>query len=118
MVRLPALVFTSQVKGARVLEVCRENNGFIPCLARELDAQVPAVERYKGKLEVFWQQVLLSEGVKGGDGISKGARVPDVLPRQGGEACCAEEEERWSAHESKTYARNFGGRRRAYCTGE
>ncbi len=86
VVLLPSLVFGAEVEGARVLEIGGENDGLVSGLARKLDSEVPSVESDEDKVEVLGGQVLGSKGVESGDCISKGTRVPDVLPSQGSQA--------------------------------
>lgn len=88
VVGLPSLVFGAQVEGARVLQVGREDDGLVARLTRQLDAQVPRVERDKGKLEVVLGEVLGSELVEAADGIAERACIADVLPCQRREAGC------------------------------
>ena len=40
------------------------------------------------ELVVLGQDVLLCEGVKTVDGIAEGARIADLVPSEGGQACC------------------------------
>lgn len=89
VVCLPALVLGTQVEGARVLQIGREDDGLVSCLTRQLDTQVPGVKGDKGKLVVVCEQVLLGEGIESVDCIAEGTSIADVLPGQGGEACCS-----------------------------
>ena len=52
---LPALVFSSQIERARVLQVRRQDYGLVAGLAGKLYTEVPAVKGYEGKLEVLGQ---------------------------------------------------------------
>lgn len=88
VVLLPALVFGSQVEGSGVLKIGGEDDGLVAGLAGKLDAEVPGIEGDKGKVEVLGSQVLGSKGVESRDGVSKGSRVSDVLPSEGGQARC------------------------------
>ena len=68
---LPALVLGAEVEAARVLQIRGQDDGLITGFSRQLDSEVPRVERHKGELEVLGEQVLLREAIKGVDGISK-----------------------------------------------
>ena len=71
MVRLPALVFRTQIKGTRVLEVWRKNDGLIAGLTGQLDTQVPRVERHESEFVIFGQDMLLGEGIESVNGIAE-----------------------------------------------
>lgn len=47
---MPMLVLGTEIEGARVLEVRRENNGFVSSFTWKLHAEIPRFERDKGKL--------------------------------------------------------------------
>jgi hypothetical protein len=90
VVLLPALILCSQVKGAGVLEVGREDDGLVASLTRKLDAQVPRVEGDEGEVEVLCRQVLGRKGVKAVDSIAEGPSIANVFPSQGGQARCGD----------------------------
>lgn len=92
---LPSLVFGAQIKGPRVLEIRGENNGLVTSFSRELDTQVPGIERDEHEVEVLGRQVLGSEGIKAVDSVSEGAGVADMLPRQGCQARWWRVGQRW-----------------------
>lgn len=87
MVLLPVLVFGAEVKGARVLQVWGEDDGFVPSLSRKLNAQIPRVQRDKCKLKVLGKE-FLGELVEAGDCVAEGACGADVLPGEGCEGSC------------------------------
>lgn len=72
-----------------MLEVWGKNNGLVPSLTRQLDAEVPRVKSDKSKLEVFGGNVLGVEVVEAFDGITEGASVADLVPGKGCQAGCA-----------------------------
>ena len=82
MVGLPSLVFGSKIKGTRVLQVGRKNDGLIPSLTRQLNPEVPGIECHEGEFKIFRDEVLLGESIKPGDRVSKGSRTADVFPSQ------------------------------------
>lgn len=88
MVRLPMLVFGTEIEGTGVLEVWRENNGLVSCFTWQLHAKVPRFERDKGKLGVVRDQVFLGKLVEAVDGVTEGACVLDVLPGESGQTGC------------------------------
>lgn len=111
MVLLPTLVFGAQVERARVLQVRGKDDRLVAGLTRELDTQVPRVERDEGELEVVGLEVFLGELVEAGDGVAEGASVPDVFPRERGQAG-------WSGDQRETSRERRGEVKRseAYCT--
>lgn len=88
MVLLPALVLGPEVKGTRVLQVRGKHDGLVAGLAGKLDAEVPGIEGDEDEIEVLGRQVLRGKRVKSGDGVSEGAGISDMLPRQRREARC------------------------------
>ena len=50
MMLLPTLVFSSQVKGARVLQVGREHDSFVASFTRQLHTKIPGVEGDEDKV--------------------------------------------------------------------
>lgn len=79
------LVFGTEIEGARVLEVWRENNSFVPCFTWQLHAEVPRFEGDEGKLGVVRDQVFLGKLVEAIDGVTEGTCVLDVLPGESGQ---------------------------------
>lgn len=49
---MPMLVLGSEIEGAGVLEVWREDNGFVSSFPWELHTEIPRFERDKSKLRV------------------------------------------------------------------
>lgn len=88
VVLLPALVFSAEVEGSRVLQIGGEDNSLVTSLAGKLNPEVPRIESDKGKVEVLGGQVLGSKSIESRDRISKGSRVSDVLPSEGSQARC------------------------------
>ena len=88
VVGLPALIFGAQVECPRVLQVCGQHDGLVTGLAGQLHAQIPRIQRHKGKLQVFAREVFLGEGIESGDGIAESPCRADMLPSQGGQARC------------------------------
>ena len=85
---LPSLVFGPQVKGARVLQVGREDNGLVAGLAGQLHPEIPRIQGHKRKLEVLADQMFLGEGIEPVDGITEGTCRTDMLPCQSGQTRC------------------------------
>jgi len=71
VVLLPTLIFGTKVEGPRMLKVWGQDDGFVPCLSRKLDAEVPRVQRDKREFEVIRQQVFLREGVEAVDRVTE-----------------------------------------------
>ena len=71
-----------------MLEVWRQDDGLIAGLTRQLDTQVPRVKSDEGEFVIFREDVLLSEGIEAVDGVPEGASIADLVPGQGGQACC------------------------------
>lgn len=90
---LPALILGAQVKGARVLQVGRQDDSLVAGLAGQLHPKIPGVQGHKGKLELFAGEVLLSKRIKPGDGIPESARRADMLPGESCQACCEDQME-------------------------
>lgn len=88
VVLLPALIFGAQVEGPRMLEVRGQDDGFVPCFAWKLDAEVPRVQGDKGELEVIGEQVFLRESIEAIDGITERTSGADMFPRQSCQASC------------------------------
>lgn len=88
VVSLPSLVLGTQVEGARVLQVRGKDDGLVASLTGQLDAEIPRVQSYKGKLVVVLGEVLLGELVQAVDGIAERACVADVLPGKRCKAGC------------------------------
>ena len=86
MMRLPSLVLGAQVKGPRVLQIWRQHHSLVPGLPRQLDTQIPRVQRHKGKLEVLADEVFLGKGVEAVDGVPEGTCGTDMLPGESGQA--------------------------------
>ena len=82
------MVLGAQVEGARVLQVRGKDDGLVASLAGQLDAEIPRVQSYKGKLEVVLGEVLLGELVQTVDGIAERACIADVLPGKRCKAGC------------------------------
>lgn len=93
VVGLPALIFGAQVEGPGVLQVCGQHDGLVTGLAGQLHAQIPRIQRDKGKFELFAGEVFLGESIESGDGITESTCRADVLPCEGGQARCTN----WSA---------------------
>lgn len=87
---LPSLVLGTEVKGARVLEVGRQDDGLVAGLAGQLDTEIPRVEGHEGKLEVLADEVFLGKSVETVDGIAESTCRADMLPSQSGQARCQE----------------------------
>lgn len=88
VVGLPALIFGAEVEGPRVLQVCGQDDGLVTSLAGQLHAQIPRIQRHKGKLKVFAGEVFLGESIESGDGVTESTCGADVFPSQGGQARC------------------------------
>lgn len=86
VVLLPALILGSQIKGARVLQVRWKHNRLVTGLAWELHAKVPGIEGDEDKVEILGREVLGSKGVEAVHGVSEGAGVSHMFPRQGSKA--------------------------------
>src|SRR2546423_502230 len=69
-----------------MLEVRRENDGFITCFSRKLDTHVPRIQRHERKLEVLRQEVVLSKCIETVDCIPEGSCRADMFPGQGRQA--------------------------------
>lgn len=98
MVLLPALILGSQIESARVLQVRWKHNGLVTGFPWELHAQVPGIESDEDKVKILGGQVLGSEGVEAVHGVSEGAGVSHMFPRQGGEARYS-----WGVHPRSAY---------------
>jgi hypothetical protein len=83
MMLLPALVLSSQIKGARVLQVGGEDNGLVTSFTWQLDTKVPGIESDEDEVEVLRGQMLRGEGIEAIDGVSKGTGVSHMFPGQG-----------------------------------
>jgi hypothetical protein len=83
---LPALVLGTQIEGAGVLEVWREDHGLVSSLAGKLDTEVPGVKGDEDELEVLRGQVLVGERVEPVDRISKRSGISYVFPSESREA--------------------------------
>jgi len=96
---LPTLVFGSEIEGAGVLQVRRQDNGLVPSFARKLDTKVPGVECDESKLQILGYDVFLGKLIESIDSISEGAGVPYVFPGERSEAGCrrsvSESKETW-----------------------
>jgi hypothetical protein len=92
VVLLPSLVFRSQVKGARVLEIWRQNNGLVASLARKLNTEIPRVKRDEREIQVLGGQMFGGKSIEAADGIAESACIADMLPGQSGEAGYRREE--------------------------
>lgn len=90
MVLLPALVFSSQVEGARVLQIGRQHDSLVASFSRELNSQIPGIERDEDKVEVLGRQILGSKRVESTDSIPKSTGISNVFPGQSREARCEE----------------------------
>lgn len=90
VVGLPSLVFGTQVKGARVLQVRRQDDGLVSSLTGQLHPEIPGVEGHERELEILGDEMLLGEGIKPVDGITEGPCIANMLPGEGGQA-------RWSS---------------------
>lgn len=88
MVLLPALVLGAQIESTRVLEVRRQDYGFVTSLAWQLDAKVPRIQSDEDEVEVLGCEVLVGKRIESRDGVSKGTRVSYVLPGERSEASC------------------------------
>lgn len=88
VVGLPSLVLGTKVKGARVLQVRRQNDGLVSSLTGQLYAEIPGVEGHERELEILGDEVFLGEGIKPVDGIAEGPCIANMLPREGGQARC------------------------------
>ena len=88
MVGLPPLVFGTEIEGAGMLQVGWEHDRLVPGLTGQLDAQIPRVKGDKGKLEVFWSNVLSMEVVETLDSVSKTPGVADLIPGEGCQTGC------------------------------
>lgn len=94
VVLLPSLVLGSQIEGARVLEIWRQDNGFVAGFSGELDAKVPSIQSDEDEVKVLGVEVLGGEGIETVNCVPERAGVSNVLPRQGRQACYCR---RWSA---------------------
>lgn len=92
VVLLPSLVLCPKIEGAGVLEVGGKNNGLVASFAGKLNSEIPGIEGDENEVEVFGRQMLRGKRVEPRDGISKGTRVSDMLPRQGRQARCKVED--------------------------
>jgi len=88
VVGLPALIFSAQVEGPGVLQVCGQHDSLVTGLAGQLHAQIPRIQCDKGKLELFAGEVFLGESIESGNGITESTRRADVLPCESGQARC------------------------------
>lgn len=86
MVSLPTLVLGTKIKGARVLQVGREDDGLVSSLPRKLHTEIPRVQRHEGKLQVLADEVFLSEGVETVDGIAESACRAHMFPGESSQA--------------------------------
>lgn len=82
MVLLPALVFSSQIEGARVLQVGRQHNCLVSGFSGELNSEVPSIQSNEDKVEILGRQVLGSKRVESSDGIPKSTGIPNMFPCQ------------------------------------
>lgn len=85
---MPPLVFRAEVKGTRVLEVRRQNNGLVTGFTRKLDTKVPRIERDERKVKVLRGQMFSSESIEAVDCISESARVANMFPCKSCQTCC------------------------------
>ncbi len=88
MVLLPALVFCSQVKGSGVLEVRRQNNGFVTSFTGKLHSEVPRIECNEGEIEVLGCQVFGGKRIEAVDCVAEGSRIANVFPCESCQARC------------------------------
>lgn len=89
VVLLPSLVLGSQIEGARVLEVWRQNNGLVAGFPWELDPKVPSIQRDEDKVKVLGVEVLGGEGIETVNCVPERASIPNMLPRQSRQARCS-----------------------------
>jgi len=82
VVLLPALIFGPKVEGPRMLKVWGQDDGFIPCFSRKLDAEVPRVQGDEGEFEIIGQQMFLRERIEAVDGVTEGTGGADMFPSQ------------------------------------
>lgn len=83
MMLLPFGVFCAQVVCSGVLQIGRQDHSLVAGLSRQLNTEIPRVERDKGEFQVFRDQVFVGEIVKPGNCISEGTCIANVFPREG-----------------------------------
>lgn len=80
---LPSLIFRSEVKCARVLQIGGQHNGFVAGLSRKLNTKVPSVKGDKNEVEILGGQVLGGKRIESRDSVSKGTCISNMLPSKG-----------------------------------
>jgi hypothetical protein len=80
------LIFGTKVKGTRVLQVWRKDDGLITGFPWKLDSEVPCIESDKGKLKVLGYDMVVCELVEPVDCVTEGASVSNMLPGESGQA--------------------------------
>lgn len=90
VVRLESLVFSTKTKQDWVLHVSRQNNTLVAGLTRHLNTKIPGSQGNESELgsgtrsSVLVHEVLSRVGIEGGDGITEGTSLLDMLPGKGG----------------------------------
>lgn len=82
MVLLPALVFSSQIEGARVLQIRRQHDCLVAGFSRELNSEVPSIQSNEDEVEILGRQVLGGKRVESGNGIPKSTGISNMFPCQ------------------------------------
>lgn len=82
---LPFCVLGAEVVGSGVLQIWRQDDGFIASFAWQLNTQVPRIEGDEGEFEIFGDEVFVGEGVKPANCITESTCIANVFPREGGE---------------------------------
>lgn len=80
VVLLPSLVFGSQIKRPRVLEIWREHNGFVASFSGELNPEVPSIQGYEDEVEVLRVKVLGGKGIETVNCVPECPSIPNVFP--------------------------------------
>lgn len=83
---LPACILLTEIKGSGVLEVWRQNGGFVASFTWQLDTEVPSIQGDEGELIVVRSDMLMDEGIEARDSILERARATHVFPSQSGQA--------------------------------
>lgn len=82
MVLLPSRILTSKFKTFWMLKVSWQSDCFITRFTRDLNTQIPSVQRDKSECLGGTEDVFLDKGVDALDRFSKTSRILDMIPRQ------------------------------------
>lgn len=68
---LPTSILGAQIERARMLQIGRQNDGLVSRFPRQLDTEVPGIQRDKGEFKIGLDDMFLNERVEPGNCIAK-----------------------------------------------